>query len=381
MVQLLLPFTPEIYYQDNQLNEYLWACLNIQRPLLSEYLRSNSTIEIKLLKGLLLEENPLDVLIKALNIQSKNVPVPFQTHPARYLRFCRQLLYGSVVRRRFRIFIIGEEGSGKSTLVSSLSDHIVNIPISDDDDGIGLISSKFSFLNLAYWKENDIDFILWKLKGTHSQSPNLDIFMQTNQSAAYFIVLDLSLPPVFEQITKLLNSIQIQSTPQTVFFIGTHVDNISNSESNLDSKLSSISMKLAGMIRSWSLGASQHRNVTIVQPDNGLVFWKLNYSQVNDIIALKQRVLEVGIHKSTSLLMPLTYAKLFGTVLQSKQLGDATTVAFSWDQFTEWGTLCGLIGDNLRDAALYLQLIGELVYFDSATSLDQEYLIAHPIVS
>lgn len=308
------------------------------------------------------------------------MPIQFRNHPSKYLRFCRELLNGSIIRKRYRIFIIGNEGVGKNTLVSHLSDHIVNIPMDKED--IGTIFSKYSFLRLAYWKSNDIDFILWKLKGAQSTSPNLDIFMKTEQPASYFIVLNLSNPISYQDITRLLNSIQVQSTPQCVFFIGTHIDTLEKTEgNNLNDKLKSISRSLSGIIRSWSLNSISPRNINIIYPSNGLTFWKIDYTLKNEIELLKLRLLELGMKEATPLIMPLSYATLFGIVLQSKQLGETTNIAFSWDQFCTWGKDTGLKGDHFRDAASYFKLLGELVYFDSYDSIDEEYFIAHPIVS
>ena len=183
-------------WEDNLFKENLWSCIDIKRSLLSESIRNDFRKENIILFDLIQNDNPLPLLQRELDIENHTIPEPFRKRPVKALRFCRELLYGSTIRKRFRLFIIGEDNVGKTKLVSKLSDHIVNFPIYDEE--IAEISKEYSFLNISYWNANDIDFVLWKLRGNQAYSPNLDLFMKSDGPAAYFIVLDLTRPLNFK---------------------------------------------------------------------------------------------------------------------------------------------------------------------------------------
>lgn len=377
---MLLQKTPDHFFDDNQFKEYLWSCFDIKRSLLLESLRSDSQKEIVILKALFSEkEKILSNLLEQLQIREDSILPSIKKDAERYQRFLLQLLHGNKARRRFKVFFIGENQSGKNTLLKAISNQVIQIPMKTTSK-FSEIFNQYSFLKVAYWNSNNVDFILWNLKG--SLCPNIDIFMESKVSAGYFIIINLLKPLKYDYISKLLNIIQVQHSMQSVFFIGTHIDVLfqdsDNSYENFDILLK-ISKELQAIIRSWYLSSKSNYNVEIIYPDNGLSFFPVDYRENRDFNVLKQKLLAIGIRESKSLLIPLGYANLFYT-LQKYQISKYSIV-ISWKQFEEWGKMFNIVQDDLRDAAIFFHNSGELVYFDDCNSMEDEYLIAHPIVS
>ena len=356
-------------------------------------------------------------------------------------RYLKQLLLGSIKRRRMKIFVLGNNKKVEKKMLLKKFSKLIQLPIDDSKKKKTL--EKYNCLHLSYWKINKIDFTFWGIKNNSKSSGVFNILLNYHLPAIYFVLFDLRKPLNPNKIINLLGTIQKQGSGKKkfIFFIARNFEKIKNKTKNVTSLLLDYSNQLKSILISFKILLSPSNSMKVISSGEYLFWpilndkeipknqynWYLTSNSVTSSIKLnenseekklnqleeefhfyfekmKNRVIEIGEKWSKIFYMPLTYAKLFKTIILHRQTG-LYSIIMPWFQFQSWGKANQLFNDDLHDSAVFLHNWDEVIYFNrsfSSTPSDtssntssfsrirssrssgvafmNNYLIIHPIV-